>query len=361
MKKITAAICCLLAFVTFSCNNVKGKADGKKETKAAIPVYQTTKAVKEDLESSLRLPAQLMANQAVSIFPKVNGYVKNVWVDIGDHVHRGQVLMTLVAPEMEQASQEAKEKYARSMADYSISKEHYNRLLVASKTQGAISPLDLSATKAKMNADSSLSNAEKDNWQMERAMKDYLTVTAPFTGVITDRNVDPGSLVNNMSKDGKAMLELKQINELRLLVDIPEAISARLRDGDTLQFTVSALPGQFFEGRVSRRAMNIDSKYRVETIQADVSNKSEQLKPGMYADVIVHMNGNPNALVVPKSAVVTSTERKYVLVKKNNTLTKVDVTTGNESIDQIEIFGQVKPGDDVVVKANDEINEGPVN
>jgi RND family efflux transporter MFP subunit len=145
------------------------------------------------------------------------------------------------------------------------------------------------------------------------------------------------------------------------MVDIPESVSGRLKDGDTLQFTMSALPGQFFSGTVSRRAMNIDAKYRVENIQVDVINKKEQLKPGMYADVMIHMSGNPNSVVVPKSAVVTSTVRQYVLGIKNNMITKVDVTTGNETIDKIEVFGDLHPGDHVIENANDEINEGPVN
>lgn len=360
MKRITACAFYLLTVISFSCNNVKGNKRPVNAAKSPAVTYQTAKALKEDLQSSFRLPAQLMAYEQVSIFPKVNGYVKNVFVDIGDHVRSGQLLMKLEAPEMLQESLEAKEKYARSISDYSISKEHYNRLLTASKTPGAISPLDLSATRAKMSADSSLSNAERANWQMEREMGNYLSVTAPFTGVITERNVDPGSLVNSMAKDGKAMLELKQINKLRLMVDVPESVSARLKDGDSLQFTVSALPGQFFSGAISRRAMNINAEYRVEKIEVDINNSKEQLKPGMYADVILNMNGNPNSVVVPESAVVTSTERKYILLIKNNVIKKEDVTTGNKNLDKIEVFGNVHPGDEVIIDANDEINEGPI-
>ena len=134
----------------------------------------------------IKLPGQLAAYQEVSIFPKVNGYVKDVKVDIGSHVKKGQLLMTLEAPELEQSTMQAKEKYARTKADLSIDREHYNRLLEASQTPGAISPLDLSFVKSKMESDSAVSNAAKSNWQMQQTMEAYLVVTAPFNGVITD-------------------------------------------------------------------------------------------------------------------------------------------------------------------------------
>ncbi len=116
----------------------------------------------------------------MSIFPKVNGYVKDVKVDIGSHVKRGQLLMTLEAPELEQSTMQAKEKYARTKADLSIDREHYNRLLEASQNTRAISPLDLSFVKSKMESDSAVSNAAKSNWQMQETMQAYLIVTAPF-------------------------------------------------------------------------------------------------------------------------------------------------------------------------------------
>ena len=304
----------------------------------------------------IKLPAQLAAYEEVSIFPKVNGYVKTVLVDIGSKVSQGSLLMVLEAPELEQASSQAKEKYARSKADFSIDKEHYQRLLEASATAGAISPLDLSTVKAKMDADSSLSNAEKSNWQMQQTMLGYLKVTAPFTGVITERNVNPGALVSAAEKD-KPMLELKQVTHLRLQVDIPEDITASLKGKDTVSFYTSAFPGKKMIGYISRRSDNVNAQYRSERMEIDVQNEDGSLAPGMYADVVLSSKGNANALSVPKSAVVTSTERKYVLVVKDGKTTKVDVSTGNASIDKIEVYGALQAGDKVIVNASDEIKE----
>ena len=190
----------LLSAWTYSSCSDKKDPDSKTTTTPS-PHYELATVERKSVEQIVKLPAQLAAYQQVSIFPKVNGYVKTVLVDIGSHVRQGQLLMVLEAPELIQATAQARERYARAQADYTISKEDYERLDEASRTPGAISPMDLASAKAKMTADSALSNAEKANWQMQQTMLDYLQVTAPFSGVITQRNVHPGALVNAENKD----------------------------------------------------------------------------------------------------------------------------------------------------------------
>lgn len=346
-----------LVFISFitvlaSCNNNE-VAEKKQVTKTE---YQYATVEKGGVATTIKLPAQLSAYQQISIFPKVNGYVKNVLVDIGSRVTPGTLLMVLEAPELAQEALQAKERFAKANADYSIDKEHYERYLEASKTAGAISPLDLSSLKAKMDADNAMSNAAKANWQMQQTMMGYLRVTAPFSGVITERNVHPGALVSAAEKD-KPMLELKQIEHLRLQVDIPEAMAATLKEKDTVSFYVSARQGERITGVINRKSMNVNTQYRNERIEVDVANKDQSLSAGMYADVVLHSKGDVSALAVPKSAVVTSTERKYVLVCKDGKILKTDVTTGNAGMDKIEAYGALHPGDKIIVNANDEIKE----
>jgi len=275
-------------------------------------------------------------------------------VDIGSEVHTGQLLMELEAPEIIQAVAQAKEKYAQAKAGYSIDKENYARLLEASKTAGAVSPLDLSSARAKMEADSSLANAEKSNWQIQQTMQEYLKVAAPFDGVITERNVFTGELVNAAAKD-HPMLELKEIKRLRLKVDVPESVAGSFRKNDTISFYTSAFPGKMITGRIARLSMNINAQLRSERIEADIENKNKVLQPGMYADVILYSVGSFNAFSVPRSALVISTEGKYVIVVRNGKKIKVNVLTGNETRESIEIFGSIQPGDEVIEHANDEI------
>ncbi|HEV9035372.1 MAG TPA: efflux RND transporter periplasmic adaptor subunit [Puia sp.] len=345
----------VLFFAACTSDRAADKIKAKNEVAPAH--YQLDTIEKHGVASVIKLPGQLAAYEEVSIYPRVNGYVKSVLVDIGSQVSKGQLLMELEAPELLQATMEAREKYARSLADFSMSKEHYQRLLEAAQTAGAVSPLDLSTLKSRMMADSALSNAEKSNWQVQQTMLSYLRVTAPFDGVITERNVHPGTLISASGKD-KPVLELKQVAHLRLQVDIPENLAVNLKDKDSLTFYTSALPGTRMTGYISRKSMNVNTEFRSERMEADVMNKSGRLSPGMYADVLVYSNGNPNGLTVPRSAVVTSTERKYVIVVRDGKTVKVNVSTGNESGGKVEIVGAVAPGEQVITNANDEIKEG---
>ncbi len=351
---ITVSATCFLT----ACSSNKAEVEKADKDSKPATKYQLAEVTRAGISSSIKLPAQFAAFQEVSIFPKVNGYVKTVLVDIGSKVKKGNLLMELEAPELKQASAEAKEKYARATTDYAIDKEHYMRLLEASKTPGAISPLDLSVIKSKMEADSALSNAEKSSWEMHQTMESYLKVTAPFDGVITERNVHAGALVSAEAKDSKPMLELKDIDHLRLQVDIPENLSESLKVGDTISFYTSAFPGRKMSGHISRKSMNMNPSYRTERIEADVMNKDALLVPGMYADIQIRSEGNGSGFTVPKSSVVMSTERNYVLVVKEGRIKKVDVTTGNESENMVEAYGNLNMRDSIIVNANDEIKEG---
>jgi membrane fusion protein (multidrug efflux system) len=347
---------CLLSATFTGCNEGKGAPPKTETTVPAAP--ETLVLQKGALSQQIKLPAQLASFEEVSIFPKVNGYVKGVFVDVGSIVHKGQTLMTLEAPELQQATIQAKERFARAKLDYTISAENYRRMAKAAETPGAVSPMNLAGLKAKADADSTLCNAEKANWDMQQAILGYLVVTAPFDGTITERNVHPGALVSAEGKEGKPMLHLGQMDHLRLQMDIPENISAGLGDKDTIQFYLSAFPGRKFTGHVTRRSGLVNSQFRAERMETDVYNKDGKLAPGMYADVIFNSNGNTEAFTVPRSAVVTSTERKYVIVVRNGKTLRVDVATGNESASKVEITGDLQPGETLLARANDEIPEG---
>ena len=351
---ISAACTALVVFLLPACSGDKPAPPPPP----APPHIQLVKVAQGGVDESFTLPAQLAAFLQVSIFPKVNGYVQTMLVDVGSHVKTGQLLMVLTAPELDQATVQAQEKFARAKADFTISKEEYYRLKEAAATPGAVSPLQLAAARAKMDADSALGNAERAAWDAQKTMSSYLRVYAPFDGVITIRNVHPGALVSAEDKSAAPMLELKQISHLRLQVDIPENVASTLRQNDSLDFYLSAFPGKLFRGRIARKADNINLQFRSERVELDVYNPDEKLSPGMYANVVYASKGNPGALNVPRTAVVTSTERKYVIVVREGKTQKIDVATGNQSPILTEVFGNLTPSDSVIAAANDEIKEG---
>ncbi|HUB59175.1 MAG TPA: efflux RND transporter periplasmic adaptor subunit [Puia sp.] len=356
---LTWAVAAVLSAAA-GCSSGKGAPAGSTPPGAApqSAAVETMTLRKGALPQQVKLPGQLAAFEEVSIFPKVNGYVKDVFVDVGSSVHKGQLLMTLEAPELQQAATEAEERFARAKLEATISEENYRRMLQASRTPGAVSPMNLASLKAKADADSALCNAEKANWQMQETMLGYLQVTAPFNGVIAERNVHPGALVSAESHESRPMLDLQQIDHLRLQVDIPEGIAAALNNTDTITYYLSAYPGKKMTGRISRKSDLVNSQYRAERMELDVYNHDGKFAPGMYADVLFDSRGNPDACIVPRSAVVTSTERKYVIAIRKGKTVRVDVATGNESADQVEITGDLHPGERIVTIASDDLQEG---
>lgn len=335
----------------------KKKTNAAKDSKGKR--YELVSVVKEPLSSSIQLPAVLEAYQKVSIYPRVNGFVKTVNVDRGSAVHKGQVLITLEAPEIIEQYFAAQSKYLQAKAVFAASKDNFQRTLAVSETPGTISEHDVEVASARMEADSAIMNSELANFRALEATRSYLTVTAPFDGVITERNVHPGALVGPGTRvEGGPMLMLEQEDRLRLVVQVPEVYSAQLSASRQVSFHVNALPGKSFAGNISRQAGSLNDRYRSEAVEVDVVNNLHQLKPGMYAEISIPVTGSVQAMVVPASAIVTSTERKYVVAIREGQTRWIDVQEGNHHSDSTEVFGSLLPGEKVILHANDEIKQG---
>ena len=344
--------------VIAACNK---KEEKQNENKPVVTQkkYELGAISEKTLSANVDLPGELKPYEMVQLYPKVNGFVKNVLVDRGSVVKKGQVLVRLEAPEMEQQYLSAKSKYAQVNAGYLSDKDNYDRLLATSQTPGTVSARDISAAKARTDVDNALMESEQSNVKAMEAMINYLTVTAPFDGVISERNIHPGALVGPTIKtDDKAMLTLEQESKLRLVVNVPEIYINQISKNTGISFHVSTLPGKNFQGTISRSSGSLNSKFRSEAVEIDVDNTQGLLKPGMFAEVILPVKRNTPALVVPKSAVVFSTERKYIIVVKDGKTKWIDVQEGNSRNDSTEVFGNLFVQDKVVLKANDEIKEG---
>ena len=355
-KKIQLITLSGILIVLASCGN--NDADKKIPDRPVEKRYTTMALQTRQIAGNVQLPGVMQPFQFVQLFPKVNGFIKNVPVDRGSIVRKGQLLITLEAPEIEQQVAAANLKYTQAEATYITSKDRYRRLLETSKTPGTISPFDLDAARSTMQGDSATAQGEYANYKAQQTMRSYLTVTAPFDGVITERNVHPGALAGPGADNTTPMLVLQQLSKLRLVVSIPEQYVTQVKDGDKVHYKINALPGQDFTGTISRSSESLSSNYRSETIEIDVLNPVDKFKPGMYAEVVLPTSGSTNAFVVPKSAIVTTTERKYVVVADNNIAKWVDISEGNQATDSTEIFGNLHNGDEVVTNAGYGIKEG---
>ena len=266
--------------------------------------------------------------------------------------------MTLEAPEINSQLAEAESRIKQMEAVYFASKATYDRLYNTSKTPGTVSQNDLEQAEAKKNSDMANVDAAKSSYKEVAANLNYLEIRAPFDGVITIRNVNQGAYVGPGGKGTDPLLIVQDQNRMRLVISVPENYTGGLSDKDKVTFSVQALPNRKFTAQVSRLAGAVDTKLRAERLEMDVYNKDKTLLPHMYANVDVPLPSRDSALIVPKTAVVTSTEKVFVVKIANNKAQWVEVKKGLQAGDQMEVYGNLQNGDQVVKQASDEIRDG---
>jgi membrane fusion protein, multidrug efflux system len=389
----------LLPFFLAGCAGGSGKkTDAKPDP---IPTVSVTPVVSRTLEKNLRLPGELTAYQEIAVYPKITGFVDTVAVDIGTKVRRGQVLIQMKAPEILSQKNESEARLraateqrlqaearlqgyrsqkAEAEARLAEEEARYKRLKAASATPGVVAQVDVEIAEQKvaagrarigtLNANEQSARAEVESFRQnenaarnastgERSMVEYLTITAPFDGVITERNVSPGSLASPTPTSGNPpLLRLKQISRLRLTVAVPEVNLAGIRVGTAIGFTVPAFPGENFKGTVRRLGNALDPKNRAMPVELDVENPDQRLSPGMFPEVTLPVGRLVPTLFVPPSAVAVTTDRTFVVRIRNGLVEWVDIKRGQSTEKLIEVFGALAEGDQVAVRGTDELRIG---
>ncbi len=333
----------------------------------SVEVVHVTSKV---LERKSRLPGEFTPYQTVDLHARVTGYVEKVEVDVGSTVKAGQLLVTLSAPEMKAQLAEAEAKIG-VLESQKIEAEArlvglqstYEKLKAASATPGVIAGNELVLAEKAVDVGKAMIVSLENSAKVARAAVDaqkelmaYLQVHAPFDGVITQRWAHPGALVG--PGRGQALLRLEQQSRLRLIVALPEGESGNVPRGAKVAFTVPAYIGETFTGTVARHPHVLDAKTRTMPVELDVANAGLRLAPGMYPEVQWPYRRPRASLLVPPTAIVTTTERSFVIRVNDGKAEWVNVSRGLAAGDLVEVFGALKDGDVVVRRGTDEIREG---
>jgi RND family efflux transporter MFP subunit len=354
--------------------------------KPDAPIVAVAKAVPEDMSKSVVLTAEFKPFQEVDVMAKVAGYVKHINVDIGDRVEQGQLLATLEIPEMHDDLARGKANLQRSEADVTHAKDelqraesqhevvhiNYTRLAGVMKAQPGlvaqqevddargrdlVAESQVSAAKSALAAAQQavgVANAEQAKIQ---TLLNYANVTAPFTGVVTKRFADTGSMIQaGTSSQTQAMpvVRLSQNNLLRLILPVPESVVPAIRLGQSVEVKVPSI-GRSFPGKVARFADRVNLETRTMETEVDVPNPRLVLVPGMYAEVDLTLERHPNALAVPLSALAGS---KVYVVTPGNKVEVREVTLGLETANRAEIRSGLQAGDMVVIGNRSQLTPG---
>jgi membrane fusion protein, multidrug efflux system len=326
--------------------------------------------ISKPISRTIELPGEMLPFLSVSLHAKVPSYVERVTVDRGSHVKQGELLIDLSAPEVaariaeaESKAQAAQSDRAEAEAQRAAALSTYDRLKKASETPGAIAGNELIQAEKQVEAAGALVRSREQSVRSAQAtvqaakdLEAYLKITAPFDGIVTERFVHPGALVG--PGPDPALLLIQQIAHLRLVVAVPEEDVGAIMEGASVTFRVPAYPERAYSGRVARIAHALDPKTRTMSAELDVSNPDGSLAPGMYPTVKWPVRRSRAALYVPKTSVVTTTERTFVIRDQNGKAHWVDVQTGPAEGDLVEIQGNLRPGDRVVRRATDELRDG---
>lgn len=357
--KILSYIIIASVFTLSACNETKTE----KEVKADKPMmmmnpFETVVIGKSNPLVQLKLAGELAPDQHTELYAKVNSYVKQIKVDIGSVVTAGQVLVTLEAPEIQSQVASAKAKWQAQEAIYLSTKSTYDRTMRANETKGAISKDAMDQITARKLADEAQLNATKSAYNELKDMDNYLVIRAPFSGVVTEKNVDIGAYVGPMGKI--PLLVVQNTQKLRLNLSIPEANTPYLKIGDTIKFKIRSAPEKMYFAKISRKSGTLDLKLRSEKIEADFLNVNQELKPFMVAETMIALQNSKATFFVPKTALVESSLGIYVIRKEEGKTRNISVAKGRVMPDQFEVFGELNEGDEILKMANEEIQEGTV-
>lgn len=307
---------------------------------------------------SIELPAELLPQEQSNLSARVQGYVKEIKVDIGDHVRSGQTLALIEAPELQTKYAEFQSSLQAAKAKYMSSIDLYQRLYKASmaKTAGIVAPVELERSHNQLLADSASWEASKKLAQSYKEVAGLLILQSPFDGIVTARNADRGTLVGT----NQVLLIIQDNHTLRLRVAVPELYIASGNAKQEISFRVDAYPQKLFSATLARKSGTIDPTTRTEQWEYRFDNKTGDLKAGAFAYVKLNLQRTGNSFIVMPSAIVTNQERKFVIRVKNGKAEWVDVRQGMSTDKGIEIFGNISNGDTLLNRATDERKAGTV-
>lgn len=344
---------CLALVLLWSC---AAKKESAQTMEKQVDSVETVEVKKLQPARTIVLPGDLKPWEVVSIQAKVKGYVRMVLVDRGAFVKRGTLLAALEAPELQAQKAEARARVEDNRSKQVASQLTYQRMLQTSKTQGAVAANEIDLARSRKLVDSMQVVSAEASYDAVREMINYLNITAPFDGIITERNISPGELVG--PERSKPMFVLENSETLRLTVGIPEVYSGQLKSKEPIQFKVTAVPERVFQEKISRTSQSLDFSIRSMMIEIDVPNRDHLLKAGMYAEVTLPVERSLPTMFVPASSVINSTERVFVIQVMDGHCRWIDIRTGVQTGGLVEIFGPLKEGDKVVVKASEELRDG---
>ena len=320
---------------------------------------------------SVALPGTTEAFEAANIFSRTSGYIARRWADIGDHVKAGDLLAEITAPELDhQIAQaqativqtEAALRQAQANRDIArVTWERDSQLLDkgwVTRQQGDQERLSLLAQESAVAVATANLEAQKAQLQVLQQRKVYQRVVAPFDGVVTVRNIDNGSLVSADATGGTAMFTMMHSDVMRIQLYVPQDQAFGLKPGVEATVRVPELPGEDFQGTVTRIASALQPGTRTLLTEIDVPNRNDLLTPGTYCAVELRVPRKTPSLIVPAEAIIFNRSGLSVAVVEDDRVHVRKVALVRDMGTTVEVSEGVKDGDRVIMNPPVNLSDG---
>jgi RND family efflux transporter MFP subunit len=371
MKKVVIIMGLLLS--VSGCNG-NPKTAANKQAEPDVQTVEVVSVTSQKLSTVFTLPAQLIPFETVDIYPRVTGFVDMIRVDRGSRVHKGELIIRLSAPELlaqraqaESGVRSAESQLTTAKAKLASDQGTYLHIASAAKTPGVVAENDVMVASQAASADQGQVQSAENNVAAARdalrsvaQLESYLNIYAPFDGIVTTRNLHPGALVGPASgRSGTLpLVQIVDTGHLRLVVPVPEAYVGEMQTSQQVVFNVPAYPGQTFHAPITRISHDVDPNTRTMPVELDVQSKDGRLSPGSFSTVQWPVHRAAPSMFVPVSAVTNDQQRTFVERVRNGKAEWVDVVTGLSVNGNVEVFGDLKPADEVIRNATDAIRPG---
>ena len=337
----------------------KGDANLKEWTDAqAIPSVAVALPGTKPLNATLDLPGRLEAYSRAPIYARVSGYLKSWSADIGAQVAAGQKLAEIEAPDLDQQLLQARADLANSQAAAKLSAATLARrkTLLASNF---VSQQEIDERSADLASKEAQVNAMSANVQRLEALASYKNVTAPFDGVVTERNTDVGALINGGTGSGAAMFVVSDVKKLRLYVNVPQNYLPGIRMGAKAVVTVPEYAGRTFPATIEASSQSADVSSGTTRMQLAIENPKGELRPGAFANVKLALSSDAQPLSIPASALVfNNSGLRVATVTAGDKVLFKTVTIARDLGREIEIASGLSPDDRIIITPLDGIADG---
>jgi RND family efflux transporter MFP subunit len=327
----------------------------------SIPTVAVVHPTAEKPSEELVLPGTLQAYEESPIYARTNGYLLHWYKDIGSKVTKGELLADIDTPEVDQELMQARANRQQIVAQRDLAKINADRYVGLRKTDSVSQQEADQQASGYEQAVANLDAADANVRRLEQ-LESFKHVYAPFSGVLTKRNVDPGALINAGSiggAAGKELFDMARVDPLRVYVSVPQNYAPAIKNGMEATVTLPELPGQKFKGTVVRTAEAIDMTTRTLLTEVDVPNKEGRLLPGSFGEVHFHTGTNAQAITIPVNAMLFRQEgAQAAVVGSDGKVHLRGITIGHDYGTSLEILGGLALEDRIIINPSDSLEEG---